>query len=78
MIDSHQIEEHMEVIGSDGKRIGRVDHVQEEEIELAMLDLTAGLKHHMIRLEWVDHVEDNTVCLNLTKDATRARWRPKG
>ncbi|MDX5393726.1 MAG: DUF2171 domain-containing protein, partial [Caulobacteraceae bacterium] len=38
----------MEVVGSDGGHVGRVDHVRDGEIELAKLDLGSGLKHHMI------------------------------
>ena len=33
------IREHMEVIGSDGGHVGRVDHLVGDDIELAMLDL---------------------------------------
>lgn len=71
------IREHMEVIGSDGRHVGRVDHVVGDEIELAKLDFGSGLKHHMIPLSWVDDVRDEKVCLNLTKDAAKAAWREK-
>lgn len=71
------IREHMEVIGSDGGHVGRVDHVVGTEIELAKLDLGAGLKHHLIPLSWVDDVVDEKVRLNLTKDAAKAAWREK-
>ena len=57
MIQPSEIREHMEVVGSDGGHVGRVDHVMGEEIELAKMDTAAGLKHHMIPLSWVDHVE---------------------
>lgn len=77
MIQTSQIREHMEVIGSDGGHIGRVDHIVGEEIELAKLDLGSGLKHHMIPLSWVESVRDEKVCLNLTKDAAKAGWREK-
>ncbi len=77
MIQPSQIHEHMEVVGSDGRHVGRVDHVVGDEIELTKLDLTAGLKHHMIPLTWVDHIDEDTVCLNLTKDAAKAAWRTK-
>ena len=36
------IRDHMEVIGSDGGHVGRVDHVIGDEIELAKLDLGGG------------------------------------
>ncbi|MBA4012141.1 MAG: hypothetical protein C0481_09780 [Phenylobacterium sp.] len=71
------IREHMEVIGSDGGHIGRVDHVVGTDIELAKLDLGAGLKHHLIPLSWVDDVIDEKVRLNLTKEAAKAAWREK-
>lgn len=77
MIQGHEIHEHMEVVGSDGGHVGRVDHVLGEQIELAKLDLGAGLKHHMIPITWVDRVEQDKVCLNLTKDAAKAAWREK-
>jgi hypothetical protein len=71
------IREHMEVIGSDGGHVGRVDHVVGQEIELAKLDLGAGLKHHMIPLSWVDDVVDDKVRLNITKEAAKAAWSEK-
>lgn len=71
------IREHMEVIGSDGGHVGRVDHVVGDDIELAKLDLGSGLKHHLIPLSWVDDVREEKVCLNLTKDAAKAAWREK-
>jgi hypothetical protein len=71
------IREHMEVIGSDGGHIGRVDHVVGTDIELAKLDLGAGLKHHLIPLSWVDDVVDEKVRLNLTKEAAKSAWREK-
>lgn len=77
MIQASQIREHMEVIGSDGGHVGKVDHVMGQEIELAKLDLGAGFKHHLIPMTWVDHVEEDKVCLNLTKEAAKAAWREK-
>ncbi|RYF97380.1 MAG: DUF2171 domain-containing protein, partial [Caulobacteraceae bacterium] len=38
------IREHMEVVGSDGGHVGRVDHVIGQDIELAKLDLGGGFK----------------------------------
>jgi hypothetical protein len=67
----------MEVEGSDGRHVGRVDHVVGDEIELTKMDIASGLKHHMIPLSWVDHVEDDTVHLNRTSEAARAGWRDK-
>ena len=75
-MDTAQITEHMEVVGSDGHHVGKVDHVLGQDIELAKLDLGAGLKHHLIPLSWVESVDDK-VHLNMTKDAAKAGWREK-
>jgi hypothetical protein len=77
MTDASQIREHMEVLGSDGRHVGRVDKVMGAEIELTKLDFAAGLKHHMIPLSWVDYVDSEDVHLNLTKAAAKAAWREK-
>ena len=73
MIDSSTITEHMEVVGSDGKHVGRVDHVKTGEIELAKLDLQAMGKHHMIPLSWVEYVDDK-VHLSLDRTEAEDRW----
>ena len=77
MIQPSQIREHMEVEGSDGRHVGRVDKVMGDDIELTKLDLASGLKHHLIPISWVDMVDDDTVRLNMTKDAAKAGWRTK-
>jgi hypothetical protein len=70
------IKEHMDVIASDGNRIGRVDHVKGDEIELAKMDLETGFRHRMIPMSWVDHVDEH-VHLNLTEDQAKDRWTDK-
>lgn len=77
MVDASMIREHMDVVGSDGRHVGRVDHVIGDEIELTKLDLASGLRHHMIPLSWVESVDDDEVCLNRTKEAARSQWRTK-
>lgn len=77
MIDVGSINEHMEVVGSDGQHVGRVDHVMGQEIELAKLDLGSGFKHHLIPVSWVDRIQDGKVCLTLTRDEAKARWTEK-
>lgn len=77
MVDVTLIKEHLEVVGSDGGHVGRVDHVLGDQIELAKLDLAGGLKHHMIPASWVTSVDDDAVRLSLTKDEARARWTEK-
>ena len=58
------------------QHVGRVDHVHGGEIELAKYDWGSGLKHHLIPISWVDHV-DEQVHLNVTKDQAKATWREK-
>ena len=77
MIQASQIQEHMEVIGSDGGHVGKVDKVMGGDIELAKFDFGSGFKHHLIPMTWVETVQDDKVCLNLTKDAAKAAWREK-
>ena len=69
------IREHMEVVGSDGGHVGKVDHVLGEEIELARLDRSSGFKHHYIPMGWVDHIDDDRVWLNMTRQAATSAWR---
>jgi hypothetical protein len=74
MIETSSIREHMEVVGSDGKHIGKVDHVKGSEIELAKFDFGAGLAHHLIPVGWIARVEEDKVFLNMTKDQAKAQW----
>ena len=77
MANATQIHEHMEIVGSDGEHLGRVDHVMGTDIELAKLDMQGGFKHHLIPLSWVDFVDDEKVRLNVTRDQAKAAWREK-
>jgi hypothetical protein len=77
MIQVSQIRTHMEVEGSDGGHVGRVDRVTGDEIELTKLDLASGLKHHLIPISWVEMIDDDTLRLSMTRDAARAAWREK-
>lgn len=77
MIDTTQIREHMEVIGSDDKHVGKVDHVLGTDIELSKLDLGSGFKHHLIPVSWVDFIDDDKVKLSMTAEQAKAAWREK-
>ena len=72
MADTASIKEHMEVIASDGRRIGLVDHVQGEKIKLTMGSTGHG-HHHLIPVSWVDHV-DAHVHLNQSSDYVARNW----
>jgi len=73
MADASQIHEHMDIVSSDDRHVGRVDHVKGSEIELAKLDVSTLGQHRMIPLSWVDWVDDK-VHLNLTHDAAKEHW----
>ena len=77
MINASQIKEHMEVVGSDNKHVGRVDHVADTETELSKMDLGAGFKHHIIPMSWIDYVDDDKVRLNMEAAEAKSSWREK-
>ncbi|MBV8895238.1 MAG: DUF2171 domain-containing protein [Acidobacteriaceae bacterium] len=70
---SEQIAEHMDVIASDGVKIGTVDQLDgPDKIKLARSTSPDG-QHHFIPLAWVDHV-DAHVHLAKTAAEARAGW----
>lgn len=69
-----QVKEHMDVIASDGAKIGTVDHLEGiNEIKLTKHDAPDG-KHHLIPMSWVDHV-DQKVHLNKAANDAKAQWQ---
>jgi hypothetical protein len=73
MVDTTQIRERMDVVSSDDRHVGRVDHVRGTEIELARLDVSTLGTERKIPMSWVDFVDDK-VHLNLTHDAAKENW----
>ena len=75
MAQAQDIREHMEVLGSDGKHVGTVDHMEgASRIKLTRSDASAGGKHHFIPLDWVDHVDEH-VHLNKSGDDAMKQWQ---
>jgi hypothetical protein len=73
MATADQIREHMEVRALDGAHIGTVDHLEgDTQIKLTKNDSDDG-KHHLIPLEWVDHV-DVHVHLSKSAEDVRSNW----
>ncbi len=71
--DTNAIREHMDVIASDGQKIGTVDHMEgSDRIKLAKTTSPDG-EHHFIPLSWVDHV-DQHVHLNKPKLQVMHGW----
>lgn len=73
MISANQIREHMEVRALDGAHIGTVDHLESEnQIKLTRSD-SPNDKHHLIPLDWVDHVDEH-VHLRKNLEEVRSEW----
>lgn len=60
MPETSQIKEHMDVISSDRKTVGKVDHLDgPEKIKLTKQSSPDGQHHHFIPVSWVDHVDQH-------------------
>ena len=70
-----QIREHMEVLGSDQKHIGKVDKTAGDRIILAKSDPESGGAHHSLSCSDIDRVEGDKVILDCSADKARERWR---
>jgi hypothetical protein len=69
------IREHMKVVGSDGKHVGTVDHLEgTDKIKLTKTDPAAKGQHHFIPAAWVDHID---AAVHLTKSSGEAmqQWQ---
>lgn len=69
-----QVQEHHEVVGSDGQHIGTVDHVRGDHIQLTRSDKDAGGHHHLIPCSWIESVGDK-VTVDKTAEQARRLWR---
>jgi hypothetical protein len=69
------IQERMEVVGSDGNHVGTVDHTEStDRIVLTGDDPKAGGKPHLILIDWVDYV-DSKVHLNKPSTKAVSEWQ---
>ena len=62
----------MDVIASDGTKIGTVDRLDADRIKLARSTSADG-QHHYVPLGWVDHV-DTHVHLSKSASEAKASW----
>jgi hypothetical protein len=74
MADHSHIKEHMDVISSDRKVVGKVDRLDGTEIKLTKQSSPDGQHHHVIPVSWVDHV-DQHVHLNKSGVDVAAHWQ---
>lgn len=72
-----RVDEHMEVLGSDGGHVGTVDKVSGDTLILTRSDPGADGVHRAIPCGWIDRVEDK-VTLNITGEEVTRRWRTEG
>jgi hypothetical protein len=70
----NRVDDHMEVVGSDGTHVGTVDKVAGDRIILTKSDASAGGMHHSIPCGWIETV-DQKVMLNRTAEQARLDWR---
>jgi hypothetical protein len=78
MIQASQIREHMQVVGSDGQRLGTVDRVDgSSRIRLAPQG-GAGGGENIIPLDWVSSVEDQTIRLSRPSQDVRRELEKGG
>ena len=74
MASASQIKEHMDVISSDKKTVGKVDHLEgTDKIKLTRQSSPDGQHHHFIPVSWVDHV-DQHVHLNKSGADVTSHW----
>ena len=68
MINASQIQEHAEIIGSDGIHVGTVVRVEGGRIKLTKAENPVGHQdhHHFIELDAVETVQDNRVHLSIS------------
>lgn len=69
-----KVQEHMEVIGSDGGHIGTVDKVRGDRIILTKNDENAGGHHHSIPSRWIQTV-DERVTVRKTAEEAMKHWK---
>ena len=74
MPNATQIQEHMEVVGSDGQHVGTVDHVEGDRIKLTRNDPAAGGEHHYISIALLDRVDGSTVRLSQPAAEVKHQW----
>jgi hypothetical protein len=69
-----KVQEHQDVVGSDGQHVGTVDHIQGDRIKLTKNDQDARGHHHSIPSSWIQSVDDK-VTISKTADQAKAHWR---
>lgn len=69
-----QVHAHMDVVGSDGESIGKVDRAAGDRIILTKSDAEDG-RHHSIPCTMIDKVEGDKLMLDCTAEKAKKQWR---
>ena len=72
-METGEIKEHMEVVGSDGEHVGIVDHVEGDRIKLTRHDSGAMGEHHYLPLSAITSVTE-FVTLTMTAADAKRQW----
>jgi hypothetical protein len=68
----HQVQEHMQVVGSDGQPVAVVDKVEGDRVKLAK-NSTDG-EHHSIEGDQIESVTEGVVRLKVTAAEAKRAW----
>ena len=68
------IKEHMEVVGTDGKHVGIVDHLDGDRMKLTHHDSKAHGEHHFLPLSAVMSIGE-FVTLSMTAEEAISQWQ---
>ena len=68
MVNASQIQEHMEIRGSDGQHVGTVDRVEGGRIKLTKSDKAPGGAHQYMELAAVREVKNGCVVVSKTAE----------
>ncbi|HET9811418.1 MAG TPA: DUF2171 domain-containing protein [Sphingomicrobium sp.] len=68
------IREHMDVVGSDGESVGKVDCVKGDRVVLTKGDSDDN-RHHSIKCSMIDGIEDDQVKLDIPAEEAKSRLR---
>ncbi len=74
MVDTSTIREHMAVVGSNGKLVGKVDRVEGLSLKLTRDSPQADGEHRYIPLDWVERV-DESVHLRKPAEDVQEQWQ---
>jgi hypothetical protein len=72
-----QIREHMDVVGSDGEPVGKVDCVKGDHIVLTKGD-SPDNRHHKLDCSMIETVEGDQVRLDIPAEEAKSRWENAG